>query len=106
MLKAESGKPINSRRPIPTRAFPGNREDDLTGRGFSGLRVIGYYDRRSEKSRGSQWVCQCACGRYEVRRSIALKKQDPAKQYLCSVCESAVDKAQHKAWAAQFRMAG
>lgn len=83
-LKAQPGKPINSLYPIQTKPFPGHPEHDLTGHVFSGLTVVGYFGPGNDH--GSQWVCQCKCGRYEVRRSKALKSQRPDLGYYCQAC--------------------
>lgn len=69
---------------IPTRPWPGPKEYDLTGQQFGSLKVIGYYGDRFRTHRGSAWVCQCACGRHEVRRSRSLKREAVP---VCQICQ-------------------
>lgn len=102
MIKATPGHPANSYICFPVIPFPGNRDDDLTDRFFSGLEVVGYAGEKTT-SLGSKWVCQCTCGRYEIRRSRPLKNQDPAKSYVCSVCEAERNERQHEVY---LRMVG
>jgi len=60
--------------------------EDLTGRRFGRLKVIGARaDRRStDKSRGPGWVCLCDCGLYGFFRGPTLKK---SSRLCCDVCE-------------------
>lgn len=51
----------------PPKAAP-----DLVGMRRGQLTVIGYHG--SKKSRGSQWVCRCDCGRYEIRLGSSIQK--------------------------------
>lgn len=46
-----------------------NRVNDLTGRKFGRLTVIGIEERNSRKT---YWVCQCDCGNIKIARSDAL----------------------------------
>lgn len=96
MTTATPGHPANSKSCFHIFPFPGNPTDDLTGKYFSGLEVIGYAGRKTGNP-GSKWVCRCKCGRYEIRRSRPLKKQNSKKVYLCSVCESVLNNERYKA---------
>ena len=49
----------------------GNRFDDLTGRRFGKLTVIGLSGKKA--GRKSYWVCQCDCGNKHLVRSDSLK---------------------------------
>ena len=71
---------------IQTVPFLGNPKDDLTGRTFSSLMVIGYMGPKMS-SNGSRWLVQCICGNYETRRSQPLKRQRPEREYRCQICE-------------------
>lgn len=56
---------IQSRNPLQVIEPPPLRED-LRGREFGALRVIGFWANR-------HWVCRCICGTYVVRRDKAVK---------------------------------
>jgi len=103
MITATPGHPANSIYCFNTRPFPGNPEDNLSGMGFSGLEVIGYASKYKPTRSGSPWVCRCICGRYEIRRSRPLKRQDRKKVYRCSVCEAERNDRQHEEY---IRIAG
>ena len=62
---------IRSADPIPTRTFTGPRHQDLTGTRFGRLLVTGWFGTHNPK-KPSLWVCRCACGDYELRRSRAV----------------------------------
>lgn len=49
----------------------GNSFDNLTGRSFGRLKVLGLSPKRS--GRKSYWVCECVCGNKKVVRSDSLK---------------------------------
>ncbi len=57
MQTAAPGEPVNSTRCFKIFPFPGNPEDDLTGRVFSGLEVIGYAGGGAN-CQGSQWITE------------------------------------------------
>ncbi len=72
--------------PPKIKSFPGPKEHDLTGFGYSRLEVIGYYGGMASPA-GSLWVVRCVCGVYELRRSKPIKKHNPDKMYRCMQCE-------------------
>lgn len=64
-------------RPLvkPYVANPQDRQaPDLTGKRFGRFTVIGVLDDSGAgKNRGLRWVCQCACGDYEAKKSRAIR---------------------------------
>ena len=88
-------------RPI-TRAFPGPQDQDMTGKRFGGLRVIGYsmprHAAHSQWQRGkckgqtigATWVTQCDCGKFEIRSTKSLKRES-GKRKTCRIC-AAIEK--------------
>ncbi len=53
--------------------FSGRKEDDMQGRTFGTLTVIGCY--ASHKKKGMQWLVRCACGIYETRYARSIKNR-------------------------------
>lgn len=47
-----------------------NRVNDLTGKKFGRLTVIGLADKKSRKT---YWICQCDCGNLKIARSDSLQ---------------------------------
>ncbi len=95
MIIPTPGHPANSANYFSTLPFPGDSKHDLSGMVFSGLQVIGYARSKTTKA-GSQWVCRCICGRFEIRRSKPLKNQSPGKNYRCSICEGERNQQRHE----------
>lgn len=98
----ESKKKINqvsSENPITTTPFPGPKSDDLTGRSIGRLTVIGYRGGGSPTAKkcGCLWVVRCACGRYETRRTKAIKnvKNDVD---CCQYCREIQDMKRKQFW--------
>lgn len=65
----------------------GNPEfQDLTGREFGRLRVIGIFDSiGSPKKNAGLWVCRCVCGRFETRKAKAVRNPRNAEDR-CQEC--------------------
>lgn len=56
---------------------------DLTGRTFGRLTVLGIHAERA-KSGGARWVCRCRCGQYAQFRARTLLDGD---QDRCGACD-------------------
>lgn len=56
---------------IDIKSRKGNGFEDLTGKKFGRLTVLGLSEKRS--GRKSYWVCQCECGNKKIVRSDCLK---------------------------------
>jgi hypothetical protein len=60
--------------------------DDLTGRIFGRLKVLGLADLPNRNpGRKTAWVVQCICGRYENRKAKGLKDGSP-QSLQCAAC--------------------
>lgn len=70
--------------PLPTQPVPENAED-LSGRTFGRLRVVGYFG--SHHKAAAQWVVRCSCGGYGVRRSRAIRAA--REDACCAKCNHA-----------------
>jgi hypothetical protein len=55
--------------------YPGDDANNLTGRRFGRLVVLGYVD--TDKRTGARWLVRCDCSMFTVRRSRALKGGQP-----------------------------
>jgi 5-methylcytosine-specific restriction protein A len=71
--------------PITTRQLSAGKED-MTGRVFGRLTVIGQADRPTNAWGKMRWVVRCACGFYELRRSSGLREGRMEAQ-MCSACQ-------------------
>lgn len=71
--------------PPVTRKFPGPPEDNMTGRRFGRLLVIGYLRRGRGYRPRALWLVRCSCGQYEERHAKACRNPD---NYLdrCNAC--------------------
>lgn len=58
---------------------------DLTGTRKGLIRVIGY---GGSGNGGSKWICMCACGRYQMIGTKALKRVRDKQPLLCQVCDN------------------
>lgn len=76
---------ITSMAPLPTCQFTGPRYHDLTGKRNGRLLVIGcaLYKTKA-KVNSTRWVVRCACGRYQMQSTKAIKKDNP--DLMCIVC--------------------
>lgn len=63
-----------SRTPIPTRPIPKYIQEDLTGREFGRLKVMGLAVKTDGKNARDVWAVRCVCGTYETRRAGGLLK--------------------------------
>lgn len=72
---------LHSDVPISTYACP-DWAEDLTGRKFGRLTVIGF--RCGNEFKGALWVVRCVCGAYETRRSKAISKAINSE--ICTAC--------------------
>lgn len=71
--------------PPPMKRVPSDAED-LTGRKFGRLTVVGLGDtKRGNGSVGGSWVVRCACGDYEHRRRKAILNPENTGDK-CRVC--------------------
>ena len=74
--------------PLPRVSQWGTVFEDLTGRVFGRLTVIGrLYDPAFINGKKVRWVVRCTCGYYETRRNRAIKKLTEEQQ-MCSQCEA------------------
>lgn len=69
----------DSDSPLPTMPFPGSGNDDLTGRRFGRMRVVGY-----SAEKGGRWVVRCSCGVYTLRTARAVRNE--ANADACQRC--------------------
>lgn len=80
-----------SETPFPVRTPPILQTENLTGKVFGGLVVIGYYGRfnrpnersNSEKTKKPFWVTRCSCGRYQLLRRSSLMSGNMTE---CNYC--------------------
>jgi len=57
----ENFRPLS---PSKTINFPGNKKDDLSGKKYFGIEIVGFLGASS--CRG-YWLIKCKCGKYEAR---------------------------------------
>lgn len=67
--------------PPATLQFTGPKDQDMAGRKYGFMSVVGYLGKRG---RGALWLVKCKCGMYEVRRSKSIKKASPRDK--CQAC--------------------
>lgn len=77
--------------PAPLAPRPHNVQD-LTGRPFGRMTVIGYH--KSKAGLGALWLVRCVCGYYELRRSKAIVNSGAEQS--CSECT----RLEHLRWRA------
>ena len=73
----------------PMRPAPGSRDGtfvDLTGTKFGRFVVLGVYDAPRNKNTVLTWVCRCACGHYETRKTKAVRNPANADD-CCAYCQ-------------------
>lgn len=58
--------------PKPVFPFPGPRQEDLTGRLYGRMTVIGYLGNDNSKAQ-ARWLVRCVCGNYEKRTTRAVR---------------------------------
>lgn len=63
------------------RDFHGSAEQDLRGKRFGQLSVIGLADRKSA------WVSKCDCGKYAIHTSKGLKSLAASNRAYCGECD-------------------
>lgn len=73
--------------PLPTREFIGPQDQDITGKRYGRLTVVGNSAERSRNDRGAAWVVRCTCGYYEIRRTKTLNEQAGRSAQMCSHCD-------------------
>lgn len=69
----------NTTRLPATSRYNGD-EEDLSGKQFDKLKVIGKARHTHDK-----WIVQCECGRYEIRKRSSLNRNVRNKKH-CNVC--------------------
>lgn len=74
--------------PLPIRASGFQCNEDLTGRAWGRMVVLGLARDRRER-----WVCRCVCGHYVYRKARTIKKADPDEA--CHACQH-VDQLKRK----------
>lgn len=80
------GNRVQSMAPLPTKAFTGKKEHDLTGHKVGRFTVIGcsLWRPRSGRTNATRWVCRCTCGRYQLFTTKAVKNNNP--DLACTEC--------------------
>ena len=75
----EKQNKITSMVPLPTMLWPYGPDHDLTGRRCGRFTVIGYsvWRPKSHQPNNTRWVVRCACGRYQIMTTKAIKKAHP-----------------------------
>ena len=61
-----------------TYKFRGPKKHDITGKKFGRMVVVGYFGRGSghkQNKSGCLWVVRCGCGRFELKRTKAIKNK-------------------------------
>ena len=82
--------------PIPTGRYVGPPENDLTGRKFGSLTVIGRYAHNKAATYiKANWVCRCECGMYEVRKSRSIRNPNNQSDS-CHICRQIKYVKRHK----------
>lgn len=75
------GNIISSMSPLPTTNWPNPKKDDLTGRVTGRFTVIGFAlwkpNNWKTSCNSARWVVRCACGRYQMLTTRAVKKDNP-----------------------------
>jgi hypothetical protein len=61
--------------------------DDLTGRTFGRLTVVGYGGKGKQRDKGARWVCRCVCGTYTYRYKKRLVNPTGSQPPMCAECE-------------------
>jgi len=83
-MSHDRDSPIEIKRP---RLWPKNHSfEDLSGRRFGQLAVLGYYgsDPDVAPSKAAFWVVRCSCGTYTLRTTRTIKKAWP--DAACDAC--------------------
>lgn len=76
---------ITSMYPLPTHMFRGLSHHDLTGKRCGRFTVVGCALFKSKsKTNSTRWVVKCACGRYQMLSTKAVKNNH--KNSMCVVC--------------------
>ena len=82
--------------PLVTSPYPGPKQDNLTGRIFGRLTVIGYRGGGA-KTHGTLWVVRCSCGRYATRRTKSIKNPKNTID-CCQYCKEIQYMKRHQYW--------
>ncbi len=80
-------KTIMRLTPIRCGSFKGRSQDDLTGRIFGRLLVVGFRAKKGGNSHG-RWVCKCTCGYFIVKKSKSLRKS--ILEPMCLECRNRI----------------
>lgn len=84
---------VSSMTPLPMIEFPGPDDKNLTGLNVDRLTVMGFSVLKgSGTGAKGRWVVRCACGRYEIRSSRALKRRRTrGKVESCHECDRTIE---------------
>jgi len=95
------GDKIVSMSPLPTMAWPYQRDHDMTGRKVGRFTVIGYsvWKPKSHQPNNVRWVVKCSCGRYQIFTTKTVKRNNPNS--MCEVCHH-VQSLKNKKHSAQY----
>jgi len=72
--------------PPKTVPVPTNIAEDLTGRKWGRMTVVGYLRSSTNNTGGAVWLARCACGAYETRRTKPIKNASPRDR--CTKCNA------------------
>jgi hypothetical protein len=87
-VKLNIGDQLFSSTPLPTTAFTGRPEHDLTGRKCGRFTVMGCAVYRAPgRVNTVRWVVKCTCGNYQIMTSKAVKRNKDNPEMACLACQ-------------------
>lgn len=83
--------------PPETKPVPKNAPEDLIGRSFGRLKVVGYLGSTGKLGAKGAWLVRCTCGKYEYRRANAIKNPNNTAD-TCIECRHVMNLRKRDRW--------